>query len=219
MPLELYSNLGTTTVTSGGTTAPAAGTVETWTVSSSTSFPAASNATFPPSQFRVQENDQTRQTEIMTVTHVAGTTWTVTRGTEGTTPVAHPASFTIVQTITAGVLNGLATVAGMYLEAMVRTGAASVGANTAPPGLRVPVACTLNNLYLWASTGPTGAALTVSVVRGGGSIATVTIAAGALTGTNTANVALAKGDILTFDITAVGSTVPGSDIALCLEAF
>lgn len=221
LPVELFSkNLGSTTVASGGTTAPASGTVETWTVASSSSFPAASNAASPPTQFHVQENDSQRQTEIIAVTNVSGTTWTVVRGDEGTTPVAHPAGFTVVQTITAEGLTALLNNAGVYLEALVKQGTAAVATNTMPPGLRVPIDCTLANAYIWVGTAPTGSALTVLVRRAGSTIATLTVAAGSTTGSATGlSVALTKGDLITFDVSAVGSTVAGADVAVELEAY
>ena len=100
MPVEIYANLPQTTVSSGGTTTPAAGTTETWTVSSSLSFPAASNTATPPTQFQV--SDPSLASEIIAVTNVSSTTWTVTRGAEGTTPVAHAVGFTVKQVVTAG---------------------------------------------------------------------------------------------------------------------
>lgn len=95
---EIFTNNASTTVSSGGTTAPASGTIETWTVASSASFPAASSVL--GRQFHVA--DPALPTEKIKVAHVAGTTWTVTRGAEGTTPVAHSAGFTVVQVVTAG---------------------------------------------------------------------------------------------------------------------
>lgn len=97
--LEVFTNDATTTVTSGGTSAPTAGTVETWTVQSSASFPSLhAGAT----QFHVA--DPGHPTETVAVTAVSGTTWTVTRGAESTTPVAHTAGFTVAQVVTAGTL-------------------------------------------------------------------------------------------------------------------
>ena len=111
MAIDLFSNLASTTVSAGGTTAPVAGTVETWTVASSAAFPAASVAA--GTQFRAVEDDVNRQTEICLVTVVSGVTWTVTRGAEGTTPVAHPAGFTIVQTVTTA---GLGNAYAMFIK-------------------------------------------------------------------------------------------------------
>lgn len=103
MATELFaSNLAVTTVTSGGTDAPASGTSETWTVASSAMFgtPVAG-----VSQFHV--TDPNAPTEMIAVTAVSGTTWTVTRGAESTTPVGHTGGFTVYQVVTTGFLAGL----------------------------------------------------------------------------------------------------------------
>lgn len=102
MALEVFANDPVTTVVSGGTTSPDSGNSETWTVSSSAAFPAASSSASPPTQFRGYDPDL--PSELMIVTNVSGTTWTVTRGAEGTLPVSHAANFTFTQDITAGVL-------------------------------------------------------------------------------------------------------------------
>ena len=103
MGTELFTaDRATTTVSSGGTTAPVSGTQETWTVASSAMFGAASTAV---SQFHVA--DPLAPSEIIAVTNVSGTTWTVTRGAESTTPVVHAAGFTVYQVATAGFLGAL----------------------------------------------------------------------------------------------------------------
>ena len=91
IPLEVYANNPSTTVSAGGTSAPAAGTVETWTVASSASFPAVE---LGATQFHVA--DPSLPSEIITVQNISGTTWTVQRGVESTSPVAHPNGFTVV---------------------------------------------------------------------------------------------------------------------------
>jgi hypothetical protein len=103
---ELFANQAQTTVSSGGTTAPAAGTSQTWTVSSSSGFPAASSAASPPTFFRV--TDLAASSEKMIVTNVSGTTWTVTRGAEGTTPVTHTSGFTVENVVTSAALASFA---------------------------------------------------------------------------------------------------------------
>ena len=100
---ELFANTPVTTVTSGGTDAPVSGTVETWTVASAAEFPAAATGV---TQFHV--GDPAATSEMIAVTNVSGTTWTVTRGAEGSTPVTHSAGFTIQQVGTAGVLGSFA---------------------------------------------------------------------------------------------------------------
>jgi hypothetical protein len=100
---ELFTaNRASTTVSSGGTGAASPGATETWTVASSAQFGAAATGV---SQFHVA--DQAAPTEIIAVTNVSGTTWTVTRGAEGTTPVTHSAGFTVYQVVSAGALTQL----------------------------------------------------------------------------------------------------------------
>lgn len=101
---ELFANQAQTTVSSGGTTAPSSGTSETWTVASSSGFPAASSTATPATFFRV--TDRIASSEKMIVTNVSGTTWTVTRGAEGTSTVAHSSGFTVENIVTAAALNG-----------------------------------------------------------------------------------------------------------------
>ena len=103
IPLEVFANNPSTTVSSGGTTAPASGTVETWTVASSASFPAVDQGA---TQFHVA--DPALPSEMITVQAVSGTTWTVQRGAELSAPVAHAGGFTVVQVVTAGALAHLA---------------------------------------------------------------------------------------------------------------
>lgn len=104
--LEAYANISQTQVSAGGTDAPAPGTQQTWTVAASASFPAASSGAAQPTQFHI--SDPALASEIITVINVSGLTWTVLRGAEGTTPVAHAAGFTVKQVVTAG---GMAEVA------------------------------------------------------------------------------------------------------------
>lgn len=85
--------------------APAALTTETWTVTSSATFPAASSSATPPTQFAIA--DVAAPTEIIWVTNMSGTTWTVIRGEEGTTPVTHAAGATFQQVITSAHLAAL----------------------------------------------------------------------------------------------------------------
>jgi hypothetical protein len=69
-------------------------------VASSTGFPSASNTIVAPSVFHVA--DRALPSELIEVTNVSGTTWSVIRGAESTTPVAHSSGFTIDLVISAG---------------------------------------------------------------------------------------------------------------------
>jgi hypothetical protein len=106
---EVFANDPSGIVTSGGTGVPAAGTQETWTLAAYASFPAASAAASPPTQFHI--TDIAAPAELITVSNTSGATWTVTRGAEGTAPLAHAPPFTVVQVTTAGFLGGLAQLA------------------------------------------------------------------------------------------------------------
>jgi hypothetical protein len=101
----IFANNTSTTVSSGGTTSPGSGATESWTVASSSSFPAAVTGV---SYFHVV--DTALPTEKIRVTNVSGTTWTVTRGDEGTATLSHTAGFTIQQVVSAGDLANFAQI-------------------------------------------------------------------------------------------------------------
>ena len=104
MAQSLYANNASTTV-AAGKTAVGAGTVEAWAVASSAGFPAPGTL----QQFHLTDPDA--PTELMAVTAVSGTNWTVIRGAESaagaTIPVSHAAGFTVYQVASAGDLAGL----------------------------------------------------------------------------------------------------------------
>src|SRR5688572_20990731 len=98
MARDIFTNQASTTV-AASKTAPAAGTTESWTVASSSAFPAASNTAVPTTQFYIA--DPAAPTELILVTNVSGTTWSVTRGADSTTPVTHSAGFTVKNVVPA----------------------------------------------------------------------------------------------------------------------
>lgn len=121
MATEVFANDPSTTISSGGTTAPASGTTETWTGASWASFPvAATGAT----QFHVYDTAAGYGSELILVRNISGTTASVTRGAEGTTPVAHVTGFTVTQPITAGFLGNLVQCASIVSFGADPTGAA-----------------------------------------------------------------------------------------------
>src|SRR5277367_3513720 len=147
MTVEIFANQPTTTVSSGGTTAPAQGTSQSWTVASSTTFPAASSSAVPPSQFHVVDIASGKSSEVIAVTNISGTTWTVTRGVEGTTPVAHTAGFTIQQVVTAGYLTGTSTALSHqtdWLNVVTRYGADSTGSTDATAAIQAAVTAAID---------------------------------------------------------------------------
>lgn len=82
-----------------------------------TSLVVASSSGFPAANFRIRIDD-----EIMLVTGVAGTTWTVTRAQESTTGASHTNGAAIQHILTAG---GLVQALGEVIQSViVTTGAA-----------------------------------------------------------------------------------------------
>jgi parallel beta-helix repeat protein len=97
MPTELFANNPATTLAAGINSA-----VTSLTVASSTGFPAAASAT--AKQFRIIVGS-----ELMIVTNVSGTTWTVTRGAESTVAAAHILGDAVTHVLTAATLSALPT--------------------------------------------------------------------------------------------------------------
>ena len=95
-----------------------------------------------------------------------------------------------------------------------------VGGDQRPsPGLRVPQAHTLTTIYGTVGTAPTGSSLVVVVKKGATTLGTLTFAAAATTASVTGlSAALVAGDLITFDVSSVGSTLPGSDVSVQLVA-
>jgi hypothetical protein len=106
MAVEVWANDGTASVISGGTGAPAAGTVESWTLSGST-LPAVSSTATTPTCCYLADVLSTAKTEKILVTNISGATATVTRGADGTTPVTHATGFTVENVITRASLAAL----------------------------------------------------------------------------------------------------------------
>ena len=103
--------------------------------------------------------------EIIAVTNVSGTTWTVTRGVEGTTPVVHSAGFTVLQVITAGFLNGVVqNVNGGTVSNLTAVG---IGASAPSAGLNV-VGTAASQLVYIEQDGSAGHCLTLNLVGTGG---------------------------------------------------
>lgn len=104
---EVFADLPSGTVSSGGTTAPSAGTSESWTVSVTAAFAAL----YSGSQ-HFYAADKNLPGEVFEVTACPGGTgsqsWTVTRGADGTATAAHGSGFTVVQVASAGTLAALA---------------------------------------------------------------------------------------------------------------
>jgi hypothetical protein len=81
-----------------GTTTPAASTSESWTMASNTGFPTASAGTTPNTVFYVA--DPAQPSELIQVTANPSTSWTVTRGSNGTV-ARHGVGATFYQVVSA----------------------------------------------------------------------------------------------------------------------
>lgn len=134
-------------------------------------------------------------------------------GAHGRTPLASPPRTPrSAPDTTVGATNA-------WTPELIIAGYARVATNIAPPGLRVPAVCNLTAAYLRAGTAPTGASLIFAVKKGATTLATLTVSASGTSASATAlGVALAFGDVITFDITQVGSTIAGGDLAIQLVA-
>jgi Pectate lyase superfamily protein len=164
--VEVFGNQPATTVTSGGTTAPAAGTIETWTVSAVSTFPTASATATPPTQFHVGDVLSTASSEIIAVTATSGTTWTVTRGAENTTPVAHAAGFKVTQIITAGALTQAARTD--WLNTVTMFGADPTGAADSTAAIQAAAnAAPASGGVVYLPTGTYKVSTTITVARPG----------------------------------------------------
>lgn len=100
------------------------------------------------------------------------------------------------------------------VSALIASGAAVVANGLLPPGVRIARA----GIYptrVRVGTAPTGSALTVRLNVNGSANQSISVAAAATSQAGT-DITFAAGDIVTFDITAIGSTTPGSDVMVDL---
>ncbi|QJX01314.1 tail fiber protein [Frigoriglobus tundricola] len=97
-----------------------------------------SSGSFPSPPFRIRIDN-----ELMMVTAVSGTTWTVTRAIEGTTAAAHSSGATVTQVLTAAVMNALTPLIATQTANTVQAGPAS--GSPAVPAFRALVSADLPN--------------------------------------------------------------------------
>ena len=160
--LEVFANNASAVVTSGGNTSPSGGTVESWTVAGGSTLPAATTGV---TQFHVA--DPALPSEVILVTNVTGTTLTVTRGADSSTPIAHGSNFTIRQVVNASWLALVQTSALAVTSGVVTLTDAPVIAVNAAQGnhFRVTLA---GNRQLQNATSPVdGQKVTFEVIQDG----------------------------------------------------
>jgi hypothetical protein len=135
MSIDVIANTTSATVTTGGTTAPTAGTVEGWVVVEATAFPAI--GTGDTQQYRVIDAEDISKTvpnngsnggyeEMLVTARASGTSWTVERGVGGTTPKAHSPGWTCLLSTTGPGLNNAFDTLGAAAEAQANAQAASL---------------------------------------------------------------------------------------------
>lgn len=76
---------------------------------------------------------------------------------------------------------------------------------------------TLNKINAFVEVAPTGANISINVKKNGTTAASITITAGQTTAQTTPSVSLVANDYLTVDVTAIGTTWPGEDLAVVLS--
>lgn len=103
------------------------------------------------------------------------------------------------------------------VEAIIKSGTAAVANNVLPPGLRIPERLLVSEAYVRLGTAPTGANFIVEFNKNGTLFATVTVPAGVASAAATGlSEQFVSGDVLTWDITQVGSTTAGADVAAAI---
>jgi hypothetical protein len=90
--------------------------------------------------------------------------------------------------------------------------------SNAAPLIQAPSDETFTSAVALVKTAPTGANISVNILDAGSVLGTVAIVAGKTSGTVAFSAAgVSAGDLLTIDITAVGTTFPGSDLTVQLQ--
>jgi len=119
---------------------------------------------------------------------------------------------------TGSIDSGLRTLAGGQYSFQI-TGYLAIQTNAAPAVI-VDADRSVRDIYGIVGTAPTGAAIVLQINRNGAAYASVQVADGAVI-SSVANgfglPALRAGDILSLKVTAVGTTVPGSDLTLVVR--
>jgi hypothetical protein len=189
MVTEVYANDATATLTSGGNTTPTQGTVETWTVNVTTAFVSAVSGV---TQFHIVDTTTGKTTEKILVTVGVGTTgsqtWTVTRGAESTTPVAHAANAVLQQVVTAGVLGNFVIPKPyqFFPETYGAKGYSGIAADIVTNGTTTITSATANwtghngeHIMINGASGTTSGPLLTTITSGGNGTATLANAASA----------------------------------------
>jgi hypothetical protein len=207
--LVAFTNFPQTTVSNGGTDAPAQGTSEQWTVSSSVTFPVASVSSTPPVSFAVADTAAT--SEVIQVTAVTSNVWGVTRGAESTTPVTHASNFTVQQVVSAGALTNFQQVTnngnnGGTVTSTLSTSPITLATYT-PPASDIPAAGVVYDINAFGTIhNVTTNAFTIVTAWNGTSLATANSGTvGGTLGTNSIGTFWFEGRVHCFGATTMVS--------------
>ncbi len=115
----------------------------------------------------------------------------------------------------------IGTLARIYeTSAIIQSGALLVNSDPLKPGVPVMRSCKITEARAIVKTAPTGQSILVYVYKNNSNyINTITIAAGATTGTialSGANASAVAGDRWTYYVAQVGTTYPGADLVVGL---
>ena len=129
---------------------------------------------------------------------------------------------TAVNPYTQNIDNGLRTLSGGQLSFQI-TGYLAIQ-NNAAPSIAIDTDCSIRDIYGILGTAPVGSGVTLQLNRNGAAWATVSFAAGSTTSSPVVDGfgltplrGGAPGDILSLNVTGVGTTNPGSDLTLIIR--
>lgn len=156
--VEVWANDGTALVTAGpsSSSAPVAGTMETWTLAAGSTLPAVSSSAIPPTQCYIADQNPGAESEKALVTNITGSgpyTATVTRGADGTTPVPHAANCVFQNVVTRASLLVLQAAIPLSAEGTAG-GVATLDGSGLVPLAQLPVSS--SSLYLAGNGAPSG---------------------------------------------------------------
>ena len=201
---EVFADSPVTTVPAGASGTLSSGQADTWNVFSSAGFPTAATGI---SQFHIA--DPAAPSELVLVTNMTGggnNTWSVIRGADSTTPVAHAAGFTVTNVISAGWLNTVA--AGLTFPLTVGEGGTGGTAVTAYSVLAGGTTATSPVQAVTAGAGSIGYVLTTN---GTNALPSWQVPTG---GTSLSNPMSSVGDMITGGASGIPARVPGGTVAI-----
>jgi len=148
------------------------------------------------------------------IPQIAGVPPALTQAVNNRLRMMQQSALATTTTAAAASTSGTATAAGGGgAIALYANGTLAIQADAAP-AVYLNTAVTPTSLVAYVKTAPTGASVTGQIYAGSAAWATFTIEAAAASVTVTPPTSLAAGQNIRLAITGVGSTIPGSDLAV-----